>query len=158
MPARRPPARPRAPKQCVDCVAEGITAKRKTPHPGPRCATHHRAKRRERSSGAWGARILATYGISPEEYWRIYEFQGGRCYICQRANGKVKRLSVDHDHKTGIIRGLLCTMCNKYTLGWARDCIEFFERAIAYLRRPPAVEVIGERIAPIEAEKLSLRP
>ena len=73
----------------------------------------------------------------------------------QRANGKYKRLSVDHDHKTGIIRGLLCTMCNKYTLGWARDCIEFFKRAIAYLTNPPAVQVIGERIAPIEAERLS---
>ncbi|WKW87275.1 endonuclease VII [Mycobacterium phage Chargerpower] len=156
MPAKRkPPARPRAPKQCVDCVAEGITAKRKTPHPGPRCATHHRAKKRERSSGAWGARILATYGITADEYWEIYEFQGGRCYICQRANGKFKRLSVDHDHKTGIVRGLLCTMCNKYTLGWARDCIDFFKRAIAYLTNPPAVQVIGERIAPIEAERLS---
>ncbi|QFG04637.1 endonuclease VII [Mycobacterium phage Keziacharles14] len=139
---------------CVDCLAEGITAKRKAPHPGPRCATHHRAKRRERSSGAWGARILATYGITADEYWEIYEFQGGRCYICQRANGKVKRLSVDHDHKTGVVRGLLCTMCNKYTLGWARDCIEFFKRAIAYLTNPPAVQVLGERIAPIEADKL----
>ncbi|UJD20897.1 endonuclease VII [Mycobacterium phage Zimmer] len=140
---------------CVDCE-EG--SKRKAPHPGPRCATHHRAKRRERSAGSWGARILATYGITPDEYWEIYEFQGGRCYICQRANGKVKRLSVDHDHKTGIVRGLLCTMCNKYTLGWARDAIEFFERAIAYLKRPPAVEVLGERIAPIEADKLIGRP
>lgn len=49
-------------------------------------------------------------------------------------------------------------MCNKYTLGWARDAIEFFERAIAYLKRPPAVEVLGERIAPIEADKLIDRP
>ncbi|AOZ61299.1 endonuclease VII [Mycobacterium phage DarthPhader] len=155
MATRRPPARPRAQKQCVDCEPG---SKRKTPHPGPRCATHHRSKRRERSSGAWGARILATYGITPDEYWQIYEHQGGRCYICQRANGKVKRLSVDHDHKTGIVRGLLCTMCNKYTLGWARDAIEFFERAIAYLKRPPAVEVLGERIAPIEADKLIDRP
>ncbi|WP_174901051.1 endonuclease VII domain-containing protein, partial [Mycolicibacterium aichiense] len=72
--------------------------------------------------------------------------------------GKIKRLSVDHDHKTGIIRGLLCTMCNKYTLGWARDCIEFFKRAIAYLTSPPAVQVIGERIAPIEADKLRSQP
>lgn len=141
-------------KHCVDCLREGITTRRPTPWPGPRCATHHNAKTRERSSGAWGARILATYGISPAEYWRIYEFQGGRCYICQRATGKVKRLSVDHDHKTGIVRGLLCTMCNKYTLGWARDCIEFFQRAIEYLRNPPAVQVVGERVAPIEADKV----
>jgi len=139
------------PRQCVDCVDEGITTNRKTvdakgrPYPGPRCATHHRAKRREQNSGAWGRRLIATYNITPEEYWAIYKFQGGRCYICQRANGKKKRLSVDHDHKTGIVRGLLCTMCNKYTLGWARDCIE-------YLTTPPAVQVIGERITPDMAE------
>ncbi|QFP95542.1 endonuclease VII [Mycobacterium phage GaugeLDP] len=145
---------PPKPRVCVDCTTEGITSKRKAPHPGPRCATHWRAKRRERSAGTWEARIIATYDITAEEYWAIYEFQGGRCYICQRANGKHKRLSVDHDHKTGIIRGLLCTMCNKYTLGWARDCIEFFMRAIEYLKNPPAVQVIGIRIAPIEAEKL----
>lgn len=45
-------------------------------------------------------------------------------------------------------------MCNKYTLGWARDCIEFFQRAIEYLRNPPAVQVVGERVAPIEADKV----
>ncbi|QFG08643.1 endonuclease VII [Mycobacterium phage Vanisoa] len=140
---------------CVDCD-EGT--KRKAPHPGPRCATHHREKRRDRSTGTWAARILATYGITAEEYWEIYEHQGRRCYICQRSNGKVKRLSVDHDHKTGIVRGLLCTMCNKYTLGWARDCIDFFKRAIEYLLNPPAVQVLGERIAPIEADKLREMP
>ncbi|BBC43619.1 endonuclease VII [Mycobacterium phage AN9] len=149
-----PPRKPRKKRTCVDCEAEGLPLTRDAKYPGPRCATHHRAKKRERSSGAWASRILATYAITEEEYWRIYEFQGGRCYICQRANGKKKRLSVDHDHKTGIVRGLLCTMCNKYILGWARDCIEMLQRAIDYLKKPPAVQVIGERIAPIEADKL----
>ncbi|EHB47637.1 Recombination endonuclease VII [Mycolicibacterium rhodesiae JS60] len=154
----------RTTKPCVDCVKEGVTTKRKLKSirgklvPGPRCDTHHRAKKRKASSGSWAARILATYGITAEEYWEIYEFQGGRCYICQRANGKAKRLSVDHDHKTGVVRGLLCTMCNKYTLGWARDCAEFFKRAIAYLANPPAVQVLGERIAPIEADRLRGSP
>ncbi|AVP41905.1 endonuclease VII [Mycobacterium phage Jsquared] len=142
-------------KPCKDCVAQGLPLTRDAKYPGPRCATHHREFRMARSSTSWETRILATYGITGDEYWAIYEFQGGRCYICQRANGKKKRLSVDHDHKTGIVRGLLCTMCNKYTLGWARDCIEFFKRAIEYLMNPPAVQVIGERIAPIEADKLS---
>lgn len=49
-------------------------------------------------------------------------------------------------------------MCNKYTLGWARDCIEFFKRAIEYLLNPPAVQVLGERIAPVEADKLRELP
>ncbi|AKF14228.1 endonuclease VII [Mycobacterium phage Luchador] len=142
-------------KPCVDCRKEGITTKRKTFAPGPRCKTHLRARKAAISSGSAERRWLETYGITGEEYWAIYEFQGGRCYICRRANGKMKRLSVDHDHKTGIVRGLLCTMCNKYILGWARDCIEMLQRAIDYLRKPPAVEVIGERIAPIEAERLA---
>jgi hypothetical protein len=41
-------------------------------------------------------------------------------------------------------------------LGHARDAIEFFERAIEYLKNPPAVRVIGERIAPIELPNLTL--
>ncbi|QPX61986.1 endonuclease VII [Mycobacterium phage Flaverint] len=141
-------------KPCKDCVAQGLPPTRQAKYPGPRCTTHHREFRAAKKSVSWEQRIYALYGITADEYWAIYEYQGGRCYICQRANGKRKRLSVDHDHKTGIVRGLLCTMCNKYTLGWARDCIEFFQRAIDYLINPPAVDVIGERIAPIEADKL----
>jgi len=100
-------------KPCVDCTAEGVTTQRKTPHPGPRCVTHHRAKRADRRDAAWEQRILATYGITAEEYWRIYELQGGCCYICQRATGVRKRLSVDHCHETGLVRGLLCTLCER---------------------------------------------
>ncbi|ASR86252.1 endonuclease VII [Mycobacterium phage Stagni] len=135
-------------KPCVDCVAEGITTKRKAPHPGPRCATHHRAKRAQRRDTSWETRIFATYGITAEEYWAIYEFQGGRCYGCRRANGKRKRLSVDHDHETGIVRGLLCTACNRNVLGHLRDEREAFQRFIDYLDSPPAVQVLGERITP----------
>lgn len=143
-------------KRCKDCLEEGIETKRPAPHPGPRCATHHRARRRQTSEGAWAKRIEETYGITAEEYWEIYKAQGGRCYICQRATGAAKRLSVDHDHANGLVRGLLCTRCNKHTLGNARDEIEYFERAIAYLQSPPAQQVIGERVAPIhgtDAEK-----
>ena len=100
------------------------------------------------STQRWEQHIQKTYGIAPSEYWAIYEAQGGVCAICQRANGKVRRLAVDHDHKTGMIRGALCRTCNKQILGHSRDEIEFFERAAQYLRYPPAVSIIGERIAP----------
>lgn len=135
-------------KPCVDCAREGITTKRKTPHPGPRCASHHRAKRRARRDYNHGTHILEQYGITTEEYWAIYEHQGSRCYICQRATGLRKKLSVDHDHTNGLVRGLLCHPCNR-NLGHLRDDPEGFERAAEYLRRPPAVAALGrEAIVP----------
>lgn len=138
----------RAPKRCVDCEREGITTKRKAPHPGPRCASHHRAKRNARRNYSHEKHIGETYGITSDEYWAIHKAQGGKCAICRRATGARKKLSVDHCHKTGMVRGLLCQKCNRDVLGHLRDEIEAFERGIVYLTSPPAVGVIGVRITP----------
>ncbi len=135
-------------KNCVDCAAEGITTRRKAPYPGPRCTTHHRAKRTVRKSTAQEQRWLKTYGLTAQEYWRIYEFQGRVCAICQRATGATKRLSVDHCHRTGVVRGNLCTTCNRHVLGHLRDDPQALRRAIYYLENPPAVQAIGERVVP----------
>jgi hypothetical protein len=143
-------------KACKDCAAEGITTKRKAPHPGPRCNTHNRLVKARRRSDSRESRWLTIYGITAEEYNAIKEFQGGVCALCRRANGARKALSVDHDHVTGVVRGALCLPCNRNVLGHARDSIEFFERCIEYLQYPPAVQVIGERIAPIEMANLTL--
>lgn len=146
---RYPPNNVKAkPRPCKDCVAEGITSKRKAPHPGPRCASHHRVQRNKRKASTWEQRLIAVYGITAEEYWAIFDHQGGRCYICRRGNGSRKRLSVDHDHETGMVRGLLDTGCNKWVLGLLRDDTEALQRAIDYLNSPPAMEVIGCRIVP----------
>ena len=136
-------------RQCIDCAREGITSKRKTPHPGPRCATHWRQVRNARRSRTHEKWILETYGLTLAEYDAIHARQGGKCFICQRATGERKRLSVDHDHQTGYTRGLLCLRCNRNILGHARDDIAFFERCIEYLRNPPAQQIIGKRVAPI---------
>lgn len=136
-------------KPCIDCTAEGLTNRRKAPYPGPRCATHHRAKRAMRNSATREQRWLQVYNISADDYWAIWEYQGGCCYICQRAKGLGRRrLSVDHCHETGVVRGLLCQPCNRDVLGHSRDEVEFFERCIEYLTNPPAVDIIGERIVP----------
>ncbi len=135
-------------KNCIDCVDEGITTGRKAPHPGPRCATHHRAKRASRRSQTQEQRWIQVYGITSEDYWAIYRYQLGKCFICQRATGARRKLSVDHCHKTGVVRGLLCSTCNSKILGHARDEIAFFERCIDYLTEPPAVRVIGARVTP----------
>lgn len=135
-------------KRCVDCTAAGITTRRKAPYPGPRCATHHRARRRVQRDAAHAAHVLRTYGITAEQYWELYEAQGGKCYICRRASGKTRRLAVDHDHESGMVRGLLCKPCNRDVVGHSKEEIEFFERAIEYLTNPPAVRVIGEVFVP----------
>lgn len=64
--------------------------------------------------------------------------QGGACALCrqletQTTRGTVRRLSVDHDHATGRVRGLLCSRCN-LTLGRHDDDLAWFTRAAEYLR------------------------
>ncbi|KZA07100.1 endonuclease VII domain-containing protein [Acinetobacter baumannii] len=151
---------------CIDCkkAAEESGAaipKRKpalnadgTPVPGNRCITHERARKKRRRTSARERNWSRTYGISAEEYWLIYAEQGGTCAICQRAKGIGKKpLCVDHDHETGMVRGLLCNPCNADVLGHARDDISFFERAIDYLTSPPAVRAIGRRVIPEQPEE-----
>jgi hypothetical protein len=95
------------------------------------------AVKKDASDKAHRARVAKVYGIQPEDYDRLYFAQGGCCAICQRATGKTRRLSVDHDHATGKVRGLLCRPCNQL-LGHARDEVDFFYRAMQYLINPPA--------------------
>jgi recombination endonuclease VII len=137
-------------RRCKDCVAEGVVPKRPAPHPGPRCVTHNRARKSQTKATSWARRLQALYGLLPDEYHLVKDYQGGRCALCQRATGARRALAVDHDHVSGVVRGILCSPCNKM-LGHARDSIEFFERCIEYLKTPPAVEVLGERKLPSDA-------
>lgn len=87
---------------------------------------------------------MANYSITADEYWAMYRHQGGVCYLCRRARGMGrKRLSVDHCHETGLVRGLCCSHDNRDVLGHARDEIAYFERCIEYLKNPPAVAALG---------------
>jgi len=136
-------------RRCKDCAPE---SKRPAPYPGPRCATHYRIYKNNARKTAHERRMQGVYGLEPGEYDALYEYQGGVCAICRRANGATRRLSVDHDHalveRDGLrrsIRGLLCRPCNDL-LGHGRDDPEFFQRAIDYLNDPPARRLIyGER-------------
>jgi hypothetical protein len=73
---------------------------------------------------------MDTYGVTPEQYRRLYLAQKGRCWICRKAKGihpddprgtGSRRLGIDHNHVTGAVRGLLCTggdkTCNRI-IGW----------------------------------------
>ena len=127
-------------RKCKDCPPD---SKRPAPFGGPRCSTHNRAVVRARKAAARASRLEKTYGLRAGQYEAMYAAQGGVCALCLVATGKTKALAVDHDHKTGYVRGLLCGPCNKI-LGHARDDTAFFNRAILYLLQPPAHEVIGK--------------
>lgn len=81
-------------------------------------------------------RRLKLYGITPEEFKRLFESQDRRCAICKsdipRRKGGIA-WHLDHDHITGQVRGILCTKCN-LGLGYFNDDEELLETAIAYIR------------------------
>lgn len=78
--------------------------------------------------GKWRKRI---YGISNEDYQRMFMNQNGCCAICGKHQMQEKQaLCVDHDHKTGKIRGLLCKRCNHYIT--ILDDKEFCKKAKDY--------------------------
>lgn len=77
------------------------------------------------------ADICRKYGVDRYQYRRMVAAQGGRCAVCAVHPPK---LLVDHDHKTGAVRGLLCDPCNK-GLGNFRDSSHNLLKAIAYLYR-----------------------
>ncbi len=59
------------------------------------------------------AALQSNYGITLNEYNRMFQIQGGMCAICKRHQSEFKKaLHVDHNHKTGKVRSLLCAKCN----------------------------------------------
>jgi CRISPR/Cas system-associated protein Cas10 (large subunit of type III CRISPR-Cas system) len=74
----------------------------------------------------------SKYGLTEEEYKGLFDAQGNKCSICG-TSFEVTKAFVDHDHKTGGVRGLLCSQCNTL-LGMAKDNTEVLEAAIQYLR------------------------
>lgn len=89
----------------------------------PRCPACH-----ERS------RLKILYGITPEQYDEIFRRQAGSCAICRQKQEDLNvRLGVDHDHKTGRIRGLLCGRCD-LSIGKFEDNVELLEAAMVYLK------------------------
>lgn len=129
------------PRPCKDCRTAGINTRRPAPHPGPRCATHHRAHTKATKARAHATAIARTYGLTADQYAALLAAQNGACAICQKARGITRRLAVDHDHDTGIVRGLCCSTCNRIVLG--RYDVHALTRAITYLLDPPAPRALG---------------
>ena len=73
------------------------------------------------------------YGITVDDYNRMFEHQGGKCKMCGSTDPKSrgnKHFAVDHCHKTGKVRALLCTVCN-VAVGFYE---QHSEKVIAYLK------------------------
>jgi hypothetical protein len=80
--------------------------------------------------------LWVCYRLTVEEYEKILAFQHGVCAGCS-APPRGTRLAVDHDHKTGRIRGLLCWLCNR-AIGLLRDNAKAATKLGAYLNSPTA--------------------
>lgn len=85
---------------------------------------------------------LRQYGLESEDYLRLYDAQEGKCKICGLRAPRVisgtvetKALFVDHDHRTGKVRGLLCSNCNA-GLGFFKDSRGVLFSALRYLNEP----------------------
>lgn len=103
------------------------------------CQQAYRRQNRERVRG-WNLKYKG-YGITLEQRDELERKQHGLCAICQQPPHPKKPLHVDHCHKTGRVRGLLCNQCNRL-LGLAQDDRERLWAASLYLQ---ANEPITER-------------
>jgi hypothetical protein len=79
-------------------------------------------------------RMKRKYGIGVEEFDRMSANQKGLCSICGKPQQHGWRLAIDHNHKTGQVRDLLCTRCNT-VIGHMEDDIKLLQSAIKYLRK-----------------------
>jgi hypothetical protein len=86
--------------------------------------------------------LKRVYGIGIEEYNTLLEQQNHRCAICESTDPKGRKSGrgggvdvfyVDHDHKTGKVRGLLCNICNR-TMGYVGENSGVLEEMIKYLQ------------------------
>ncbi len=81
--------------------------------------------------------LKMKYGITVEEFDRLFDSQGRKCAICGEENLKDARgfrPHVDHCHQTGKVRGILCGRCNK-GIGALQDDSRIIRRALDYLER-----------------------
>nr|MDT0657647.1 endonuclease VII domain-containing protein [Micromonospora sp. DSM 115978] len=84
--------------------------------------------------------LREKYNLTPADYDRMLTAQGGLCAICRKPeitrgrSGAPRRLAVDHDHRSGAVRGLLCHRCNLVT--WAiEENPHLLDEVRAYLDR-----------------------
>jgi hypothetical protein len=124
---------------CAECFEE----KPATEFPGPRAKSdgtlrckrcHKNWRLRESTKRKYGStrhyHLRQRYGVGAKEVDAMIEAQGGLCALCQERPAE----QVDHDHKTGKVRAILCLLCNA-GIGAFKDDPEIIRNAIKYLER-----------------------
>lgn len=99
----------------------------------------------------WDYSLRSKFGITAQDYERMFNEQRGCCAICkihQNAfpkdpKGRQRRLAVDHCHKTGKVRGLLCLKCNA-GIGSLNEKPGNFLAALAYLYKSKTNNELGD--------------
>ncbi len=102
------------------------------------CRMNYRKNSKRLSEGIRKARLKREFGITGEIYDEMVRSQNNVCAICQQPEtamlkGKIKRMAVDHCHKTNKVRGLLCQGCNQ-AIGYVKDDVRILAKMIDYLK------------------------
>ena len=121
-------------KKRVEKFKKNVDMKQKT-------KSYHQKYRSKRGTAEYNGHLKRNYNITLDVYNEMLKEQDHKCAICQNEETKIdphtkkpSRLAVDHCHKTGKVRGLLCFMCN-YAIGKFKDNITYLKRAIEYLKK-----------------------
>jgi len=113
---------------CKECAKQATnTPKFKT------WAKKYRLKNSIRlSATTFNYKLKSQYGLSRDQYELMIKNQNNRCIICGNPFTTPKHTHIDHDHKTGSVRGVLCSNCNT-GIGFFRENIDIMISAIKYL-------------------------
>lgn len=80
------------------------------------------------------AKIKYRYGISYEDWLKIWEDQNGKCASCGKPFIELSDAHIDHNHRTNELRGLLCKKCN-FGISFFDDDPKLLSKAIKYLKK-----------------------
>jgi hypothetical protein len=104
-------------RRCHTCQAPVPEAARK---PGTTVCDNCRAEKRRDRQAYERRRSLRKYGLTQEQYDQLLASQAGRCAACGTDEPGAKGWCIDHCHKSGRVRALLCSRCN-VILGWVDE-------------------------------------
>ena len=113
--------------ECITCSK--VRAK-KVKKKSPEKTLAYAKSYRERNKSKLQIKKLEKYGLTQEEYDKLLETNEGKCHVCDTRSKR--SLCIDHSHKDGSIRGLLCTNCN-LALGQVKDNVDTLNKMIKYV-------------------------
>ena len=100
-----------------------------------KCIQYRKKNHPNRSEVLFKSYLKRKYDITPQKWYDMLKQQEGKCAICgELPKINHRRFHVDHDHKTGKIRGLLCGPCN-WLVGYSKESTRILSMAVVYLHQ-----------------------